>query len=47
MCAKCLQEVEKNYTIEEYVEFETAIMSGTATREDTDKFAQIMAKCAV
>lgn len=44
-CARCLEEVEDAFTFQEYVDFETAIRLGTATRDESDKFAEVLEGC--
>lgn len=45
-CSRCLAAVEKAFTYDEFVELDTAIRMGTATRADSDKLAGILADCA-
>ena len=44
-CGECFEAVEDAFTFDEFVELETAIRMGTASRADSDKLAGVLASC--
>lgn len=46
LCERCLDVVEDSFSYDEFVELDTAIRAGTATRADSDKLAGIISSCA-
>ena len=45
-CGRCLEKVEDAFTYDEFVELDTAVRMGTASREDSDKLAKVLKACA-
>ncbi|WP_143571006.1 hypothetical protein [Tessaracoccus sp. ZS01] len=46
MCSKCLEAVEDEFSLGEFVELEAGLTAGTASRADSDKFAKVLLDCA-
>lgn len=46
LCDRCLELIEEQYELDEFVQLDTAIRSGVASRADSEKLARIMIECS-
>lgn len=46
LCGRCLELLEEQYDLDEFLELDTAIRLGTASRADSDKLTSIMIECS-
>jgi hypothetical protein len=46
MCDRCFEAIKSTYSYDEFVKIDTAIQMGTASREDSDRLAEVLKGCA-